>query len=282
MVKETPQEQFDFAMSFFEQREFVRAAAEFKKFLKAYPQAPQAPDAQYFVGRAVEAQSLPYEAFEAYHQVLQIYPATTRTEEIAERCYQIAEQFLSGEKRAILGAKLFSGRSAAIEIFKAVATDAPFSRHGELAQFQLGQALEADGQYEEAVSAYEELIRRYPNSPRLDDARFRIAQASQKGTFRPSYDQSPTDKAIKELTAFKSSHADSALATQAEEQIAALQDKRAQHALEVALFYEKQREWQAALIYYRDIAANYPNSSAATQAVAKIAELERLVEPETP
>jgi outer membrane assembly lipoprotein YfiO len=269
-------------MGFFERKEYARAVSEFGKLLKNYAQAPQAPDAQYFIGRAYEAQTLPYEAFEAYHKVLQIYPATTRTEEIAKRCYDIAMQFQSGEKRAILGAKILSGRTAAIEIFKAVATDAPFSKHGELAQFKLGQAYEADGQFEEAVSAYEELIRRYPSSTMIEDARFRIAQASQKGTFRPSYDQSPTDKAIKELQAFKTSHGGSDLAVKAEEQISVLEEKRAQHALEIAVFYERQKAWRSALIYYRDIATHFPKSSMAVQAAAKVAELERLVETDTP
>ncbi len=68
---------------------------------------------------------------------------------------------------------------------------------------------------------------------------------------------------------------------QAEEQISVLQEKRAQHALEVAIFYERQKAWRSALIYYRDIATHFPKSSIAAQAAAKVAELERLVESET-
>ncbi|MBI4353930.1 MAG: outer membrane protein assembly factor BamD, partial [Candidatus Omnitrophica bacterium] len=278
-VKDSPKEQLDFALSFFEKADYDKARIEFKKLLKHYKDALEAREAQYHLGRCHEEQGDYYAAFLDYRKTIQVYPSTTRFEEIVERMYQIGNYFLGGKRRKILGTMaIMPARDKAIEVFQAIVEDGPFSRYGELAQYKLGIANLALGEYEQAVSAFEQLIDRYPNSPLVDDARFQIAQASLKGTFKPGYDQHPTDQAIEQLEAFVEEHPESDLTPEAVERRKALLEQRAAHEFQVAEFYERQGQIDSAVIYYDAIVDRYAQTPWASKAAGRLEALKPLLQ----
>ena len=281
-VKDSPREQLEYAQGVFDKGDYHRARIEFQKLLKHYKESPEAADAQYFIGRCHEAKADYYEAFLAYRKTIQVYPSTSRFEEILERMYQLGNYFLSGKKRRILGTvAILPARDKAVEMFQAVTEDGPFSEYGELAQYKLGVAHLALGEYEEAVKAFEQLLERYPKSPLADDAKFQIAQASLKGTFRAGYDQSPTAQAIKELEEFVEKNQSSTLSAEALERLQTLRQRRAQHDFEVAQFYEQRKAYESALVYYEGVVQDYADTDWAARALARIQLLEPLVKPET-
>lgn len=275
-VKDTPAEQLAVAQSFFERREYDRARNEFKKLLKAYKDSQEAAEAQYYVGRCQEESGDYYEAFKEYRKTIQTYPSTTRFDEILEREYQIGNYFLAGKPRKLFGtAALIPARDKAIEIFQAIADAGPFSEYGELSQYKLGLAHQALQDYEAAVSAFEQVISRYPSSPLVDDARFQIAQASLKGTFKPGYDQSPTDQAMQELGAFLQEHPKSELSEEAGGRLHQLKEQRAQHDYQVAQFYERRQRPAAAIVFYESIVAQFSETTWAPKAASRLEVLRR-------
>ncbi len=277
-VKDTPQEQLAYALTWFEKPDYRRARLEFQKLLKRYKDSREAPDAQYYLGRCREEQGDYYEAFLAYRKTIQAYPSTSRFEELMERMYQIGNLFLSGKKRRLLGtAALIPARDKAVEVFQAIADDGPFSKSGELAQYKLGIAHLALGEYEQAVSAFEQFIERYPQSPLVDDARFQVAQASLKGTFKPDYDQHPTDQAINALQTFVEEYPTSDLSPEARERLRSLRERRAQHEFQVAQFYERRKHLDSAVVYYREIVARYAETSWAPKAASRLQVLDAKV-----
>ena len=270
-VKDTPEEQLLYAAGFFERHEFDRARKEFQKLLRAYKESREAAEAQYFLGRCREEDRDYYKAFQDYRKTIKNYPSTKRFDEILEREYQLGNYFLSGKKRKFLGiAALLPARDKAVEIFQAIVDDGPFSQYGELAQYKLGLAHLALQDYEAAVSAFEQVLSRYPNSPLIDDARFQIAQASLKGTFSPGYDQSPTDLAIRELEAFVREYPESKLVDEATKRLVELKERRAQHEFLVAQFYERRNHPASALVYYGAIVEHFPKSALAPKAAERM------------
>ena len=275
-VKDTPAEQLVFAVSFYERKDYDRAIKEFRKLLKAYKDSPDAAEAQYYLGRCYEDDDDYYQAFLEYRQTIQVYPSTKRFDEILERAYQIGNYFLAGKKRKVFGvAALLPARDKAIEIFQALVTDGPFSEYGQLAQYKLGLAYLSLVEYESAVTAFEQLISRYPDSPLVDDARFQLAQASLKGTFKPGYDQSPTDVAVRELQTFVREYPESELSGEAAGRLKELQERRAQHEFDVGQFYERHQQYVSAVTYYETIV----NEFAQTSWAAKAAERLQLLQP---
>ncbi len=270
-VKDSPEEQLDFAVGFFERKDYDRAAREFKKLLRAYKESREAAEGQYYLGRCQEELGDYYKAFLEYRKTIQVYPSTKRFDEILEREYELGNYFLAGKKRKFFGtAAILPARDKAVEIFQAITDDGPFSEYGELAQYKLGLAHLALQDYEPAVTAFEQLISRYPDSKLIDDARFQIAQASLKGTFAPEYDQSPTDLAMRELETFVREYPDSELAGDATTRLKELKERRAQHEYQVAQFYERRRRIASARIYYNNIALHFGDTSWAPKAAERI------------
>jgi outer membrane protein assembly factor BamD (BamD/ComL family) len=269
-VKDSPEEQLASAVAFFERRDFDRARKELKKLLRAYKESREAAEAQYYLGRCREEDGDYYKAFLEYRKTIQTYPSTKRFEEILDRAYQIGNYFLGGRKRKVAGLTLLPARDKAIEVFQAIVQDGPFSEYGQLAQYKLGLAHFALQDYEAAVTAFEQVISRYPDSPLVDDARFQIAQASLKGTFKPGYDQSPTDLAIRELEAFLREHSESELASEATARLGELRERRAQHEYRVGQFYERRGRQESARLYYEDVIGRFGASGWAPRAAERI------------
>lgn len=278
-VRDTPEEQLAVTIGHFEAEEYDKSRREAKKLLKAYPDSPQAPEAQYYVGRNLEETGNYYKAFKAYRKTLQVYPSTMRFDEILEREYQAANLFASGRKRKILGVvALLPARGKAIEIYEAIVEDAPFTKYGELAQYKSGLSHASIGNYEQAVNAFEQLITRYPQSPLVDDARFQIASASLKGTFSAGYDQTPTEHAIRELRAFLKEYPESELSDEARERQNELRERRAQHDYDVGQFYEGRERYSAAMMHYVAVIDAYSDTTWAAMAAERIAVLENRFE----
>ena len=278
-VKDTPEEQLAVATAFFDRHDYHRARLEYQKLLRAYKASREAVEAQYYLGRCREEEGDYYKAFLEYRKTIQTYPSTKRFDELLEREYQIGNSFLSGAKRKLWGtAAILPARDKAVEIFQAIVDDGPFSQYGALAQYKLGVAHVALQDYEAAVSAFEQVPARYPESPLVDEARFQIAQASLKGTFSPGYDQSPTDLAIRELDTFVRAYSQSTLLPEAQGRLASLRERRAQHEYQVAQFYERRRHPTSAQLYYETIVERFGSSPWA----AKAAERLRVLQPSAP
>ena len=271
VAKDTPAEQLAFATAFFDRQDYKRAVIEFRKLLRAYKQSREATEAQYYLGRCFEEEGDYYRAFREYRKTIQTYPSTKRFDEILQREYQIGNYFLGGKKRKLFGtAAILPARDKAVEIFQALVDDGPFSEYGQLAQYKLGLAHLALEDYEQAVSAFEQVITRYPDSSLVDQARFQIAQASLKGTFAPGYDQSPTDLASRELEAFLREYPQSELASEATHRLQELKERRARHEYDVGQFYERRKHPASALIYYETIMDRFPRTSWAAKAAARL------------
>ena len=278
-VKDTPEEQLLFATGFFEQKDYKRAQKEFQKLLKAYKDSREAPEAQYYLARCFEEDGDYYRAFREYRKTVQVYPSTKRFEEVLEREYQIGNYFLAGKRRKLFGTvAVLPARDKAVEIFQAIVDDGPFSEYGQLAQYKLGLAHLALEEYEPAVTAFEAVISRYPNSPLIDDARFQIAQASLKGTFKADYDQSPTDLALRELEAFVKEYPESKLLAEAARRLKELKERRAQHEYHVGQYYEQRRHATSAVVYYQTILERFGDTSWAPRAVSRL----QVLSPRTP
>jgi len=69
-VKDTPKEQYDWAMRFYKMSDFEHAAEEFVRLVDHYPDSDLAPEAQYYAGRSYEELGKYYFAFQAYQKVI--------------------------------------------------------------------------------------------------------------------------------------------------------------------------------------------------------------------
>lgn len=273
-VKPTPKEQFDFAKGLYDLKNYEEAKREFKKLLKSYPKSFEASESQYYFGLIEEAQGNLYEAYQAYQKVIDKYPFSERINEIIEREYKIAEGFMAGAKRKALGMTL-PVENPAIEIFSKVVENSTYGPKAAAAQYKLGLVLKGLLRYYEAEEAFNKMIAQYPNSEWVEPAKFQIASCRQAVSRRPEYDQWAAQEAKEKFEEFVREHPDAVLSGDAQKNIEQLREKEAEANFNTARFYEKQKAYEAARIYYNDIINNYSDSQWAKKAQERLQMMEK-------
>ncbi|MFH0838952.1 MAG: outer membrane protein assembly factor BamD [Candidatus Omnitrophota bacterium] len=274
-VKDTPEEQFNYATAFYIAKDYKRSLAEFEKLVRHYPLSRFAPEAQFYVGLSHENLNNFYQAFNAYKLLLEKYPKFEKIKEAVEREFTIGEMFLAGKKRKLMGIELLPAVDKAIEVFQDVVKNSPYGEYGDRALFRLGECYKKIGSYQEAKESFQQIIDDYPNSSLIADARFQIAACSERASLKPSYTQEITKDAIEEFREFVKEHPDTAAAQEAQASIQKLQEKEIENLFSTALFYEKQGKFTSAEIYYRDIIEKYPNSQWSAKSLERLNIIEK-------
>ena len=273
-VKPNPGEQLAFAKSLYDEKKYEEAKHEFRKLLKSYPRSAEAAESQYYLGIIEETQGNPYEAFMAYQKVIDKYPFSERIQEIIEREYKIGESFMSGQKRKAIGVPL-PVENPAIEIFSKVIGNSSYGPLAPKAQYKLGLVLKGLMRYYEAEEAFNKVISNYPDSEWAGAAKFQIAACRAAISRGPDYDQGATKEAKEKFEEFVQEHPDAVLSRDAEKNIERLKEKEAESNYNIGLFYERQKSYEPAKIYYKDIINNYPNSMWAAKALERLHVMEK-------
>ena len=269
-VKDTPKEQFEWAMTFYNAKDYQRALFEFEKLAKQYEFSDYASRAQYYVGLCYEDMQKYYSAFENYQKAIDNFPHLSNTEEVLAREYAIGIIYLEKSSPKVMGNDIMAPLDRAVEILKKVVENAPYGKYAQEAQFKLGEALKKSERYEEAIQAYHKLVEDYPNSKFATRAMYEESSCAYKASLRPAYDATATDNAIKTFEKFTYKNKDTDLAQKADKTMKRLKDNVAEKSFKTAEFYESQGKKEAAIIYYQDVIDTYPDSSFVGKAKAKI------------
>lgn len=269
-VKDTPQEQLEWAMILYMEKNYEQAINEFKKLIKHYPNSSQACDAQYYIGRVYEEMGKYYEAFKAYQKVIDVYPYTQKVEEIIEKQYRIGDLYYTGHKDNFLGINLGSPLERALEIFQKVIDNAPYGQYAAISQYKIGIILGKLGRYGEARQAFIKLEKNYPDSEFAKEAKYQIGLLGYKVSPKSHYTQEETDTAIKEMEEYLNFSPKSSLTEDAQKILRDLRNKKAESLFKIAQFYERQKKFESALVYYEDIVNQYSDTEWAPKSLEKI------------
>jgi outer membrane assembly lipoprotein YfiO len=278
-VKDSPKEQFDWAMSFYDAKDYKRAATEFDKLPKHYEFSNYAPRAQYYAGLSNEQMGKYYIAFQAYQKTIDNFPHVENLDEINEHEFKIANIYAEKPNPKILGTDIMTSTDRALEIYKKVVENAPFGPLADEAQFKMGETLKRAGMFEEATLAFQRIVDEYPTSRFAEKAQYEVAQCAYKASLRPAYDAGPTDRALRIFEEYAASSTDEKLSEEAKKTMQRLKNRAAEKSMMVAKFYEQQRHPKSAIIYYQDVLDRFPDSIQAPIAQAKIEELQSVKTP---
>jgi outer membrane protein assembly factor BamD len=274
VAKESPKEQLDYALGFYNEKKYEEALREFKKLLKEYPKSFEASESQYCLGLIEESRQNYYEAYLAYQKLIDKYPFSERIKDVIERQYDIAGKFMSGYKRKALGISL-PVENPAIEIYNKVIENSTYGPFAPKAQYKLGLVLKGLQRYFEAEDAFDKVIANYPDSEWAEPAKFQIASCRAAMARSPEYDQGAAGEAKQKFEDFVREHPDAVLSQEAEANIASLNEKEAEAYFNTARFYEKQKASKAAKIYYESVINNYPESVWAAKSLSALQGMEK-------
>ena len=278
-VKATPQRQFEHAKDFERQKKWERAAREYQQLRMSYPRSKRAPEAILLEAESFEKAGYYYEAFLAYQVLIDKYPSYREMSEIVAEQYRIGNLYLSGEKRKVKYIKIaiLSGMNQAIEIFEHVRDNLPFSDIADDAQFRIGLCYEKMKKNNLAIDAYRELLRKYQESELRDDAKYRIGMCSFNLSKGAEYDQAAAENAKDTFVEFLNEFPDSNRTEEVKSRIVQLKDREAKGSYDIALYYDKIKQYNAAIIYYEKVIRNYPESSLAGAAKEKVEKIKKKI-----
>ncbi len=146
------------------------------------------------------------------------------------------------------------------------------------AQFYLGECHFNMKEYILAASEYERLIKVYPSSEYVDDAKYKLGLSYYELSPKYSLDQEYTRQAIMHFQEFLEDFHSSSLVAQVEDYLQLARDKLAHKVFSSAEIYRKMHYYQAATIYYSKVLEEYYDTSYAPKALYWLGECNRRLE----
>lgn len=260
------------AQDAFDKKDYRLALKAARRVVRVWPLSDYAPQAQYIVGRCYETRGVDERAFKEYQTLLEKYPKAVNYEEILKRQFDIANRFLGGEWfRLWTYIPFFPSMDRTSDLFEKIVKNGPYSDIAPQAQMKIGEAREKQSNYAEAVKAYQRAADRYNDRPQIAaDATYREGIAYEKQAQTAEYDQSTAGQAIATFTDFMTLYPDDSRVPESQKTITQLRMEQARGNFEIAKYYEKNKKWNGAMIYYNEVLLRDPNSPYAAQARERI------------
>ena len=242
------------------------------RILRVWPLSDYAPRAEYLVGRCLEVKHKDESAFNAYQKIIEKYPKSGEYNEVLLRQYEIGNRFLGGQWFRIWDIlPLYPSMDETAKLYEKIVRNGPYSEVAPHAQLRIGAAREKQKNYPDAVRAYELAADRYQNQPEIaSDAMYRAGVSWEKQADTAEYDQSAAAKAIAAYTDFMTFYPDDKRVADAQKALVKLKGEQVRGSFKVAQFYEANRKWAGAVVYYNEVLQLDSSSPLAAQARQRI------------
>ncbi len=168
--KPTPAGQLAYANDLKDAGRLIQASRQYRAITYAWPQSPEAAQAQYAYAQLLERRGKDTAAFEEYQYLLETYAGFVPYDKVLERQYLIADR-LATEPHHFL---IFSYKTpeTAIPFFETLIRNGPqWKRSAEL-QFRIARIYEKKKQYDLAMDAYSFFQQKYPMHSLTESAAF--------------------------------------------------------------------------------------------------------------
>lgn len=250
-----------------------RATKAYRAIVKKYPKDALAAGSAWRYAQLEEKTGDYLNAAAAYRVMCEQYPRSPNFDEAIEAQFRIGEMYLNGRKLKLLGLPIKSALDQAKIIFAGIVRSAPYGKYTARAQFNIGLVAEKQGNAESAVQAYQAVVEKFPEEPVAADAQYQIGYLWLNSTRSGVRDAKATNNARIGFQDFLFRFPKSEKTAQARENLQSLQQKQTTDAFEIARFYDKQKNYRAAVIYYNDVIRQQPRSAASDRAKLRVEEL---------
>lgn len=209
-----------------------------------------------------------YKADKAYRDLVEKYRLQVPLNVVFERLRQIACNFEDG-KGTFLG---ISDTLSAIKIYEFIIAKTPSVSASLEDRYRLAARYHADGQINESVAEYQTIIKELPREPR---ARYELALLLRETAAKSDGDGRVSKAAAREAKAYLELNAgDEEKDETMRQTLKQCEENEAQRLLGLAKYYLSKRHYkpEAAKRYLHDIKFNFPESAAAAEANALLAD----------
>src|SRR5260370_520769 len=272
-IKKNAEEQFKLSERYEANGDYKRAGTSYRLLVRRFPRSDIGATAQFKSGQMLEKEGKLQRAFYEYQALVQKYPRSPDFEAALQAQYGIAKAYLDGKRVDVYGVPTLPSMGKAQEMFQKIVTNAPYGRIAPLAQFGIGQALEKAGSITATTNAYQQVVDRYPNSDVAPDAMYQIGYVYLQASRTTGYDQTAAIRAQEAFEDFLLRYPNSEKVPQAQDNLKTLQGRKTENSYNIAKFYDKQKNYKAAYVYYNEVVQQQPDSPEAQRAKQRMDEI---------
>lgn len=268
---ESAAKQLQLAFTYYTEGRFRKAANAYQALVYAWPDSPEAPQAQLALAKVQEIRQLYTKAFDEYQYLFEYYPGQFNYQEVLDRQFKIANYMMKTPTGAFLFFPGFEAPERALPMYEKLIRNAPSGRQAATAQLNIGIIHEMNEEEEDAVSAYEIVQNRYTDVNLAAHAAFREAHCLVKLHNQRPNDEDACNAARAALVQFITTYPGHGQAEQARGFLKTLNDQQSKRAYDLARYYQTiAHRPKAAIVAYEDYLRKYPNTSLAASAKAQL------------
>lgn len=254
-----------------------------KKIIKKYPKAVASGDARFLHSQILMGKGRWNKAFVSLQEIIIKHPNYENFNQVLSAQFDCATALMEGARGRILWIiPGFRQPNKAARQFEQIVRNAPYSDYAPLALMNIAIISKQEDMPENAIDALDRLINYYPQSMLASDAYYNTAQTYSSLINGAEYDQGSTRKAISYYEDFLILFPQSSYLGEVESNLATMEDLLARSHLNLGdFFYNYRSNNTAALVFYNETITIAPESEAAEEARARIADIQAGVQPIT-
>jgi outer membrane protein assembly factor BamD (BamD/ComL family) len=273
VAKFTAEEHFKKGKEAFDQKDYPKAAKNFKIITLNFPSSEIAQESYYLLGVAYFNEKEYDLANDAFTEYLKFdHPPLFR--QVIEYKFTIAEKFCNGANKRFFGVKnmpkLASGKNLALEIYDEIISSVPADDLASRALFSKAKLLCSLRHYQECIDTLQILIRRFPKHELGPEAYVMISQAY---LLKSEYEyQNPDLISFAELNLkkFEQDYPSEERISLAKEYVCQIKEVYASGLYETGCFYERKKKPHAAIVYFKKAITDFPDTTIAKKCQSKL------------
>ena len=250
---------------------YRRALWATKKYVKVYGKDdPLYPSAVIARAEALIGRRKYDKAHDVLQSFLDEFGGMGLTSEALRLEFIVAEAYLTGVKRKILGMRLLSGEDVALGILDDISTDYAEYKLAELAIKTKADYLFKKGEHALAELEYARMLKEYPQSRYHQFALRRTADAALASHAGVDYDEAALIEAEERYREYRLRYRRVADREGVGVILAGIHEQRAQKEYATGEYYERTEHLASAVFYYQSVRDRFPDTVAATKAGARL------------
>ena len=255
----------------------------FKKIIKKYPKTVACGDALLLHAQILMGKGQWVKAFGNLQAIILNHPNYENFNQVLAAQFDCATALMEGARSRILWIiPGFKQYNMAARQFEQIVRNAPYSDFAPLSLMNIAIVYEQEQRPEDAIDALDRLINYYPQSMLAPDAYYNMAQTYSNLVNGAEYDQGSTRQAISYYEDFLILFPQNSSLGEVESKLVAMEDLLARSRLNLGdFFYNYRSNNTAALVFYNETITIAPDSEAAEEARARIADIEKGIQPIT-
>jgi outer membrane protein assembly factor BamD (BamD/ComL family) len=242
-------------------RSFGSAARTFGKLVKEFPNSTYREESLWLRAQAYLGAADPYAAFEELEELLTQYAGSPHYHEALEQEMKIAEAFLTGTHRKVLGLSLLaSAEDEGVEILRKVYEHQPKGDLADRVVLRVADYHWTCGHFSDAETYYDKYCHEFPNGAAVKQAELKRAKCAIERCRGPRYDTTGLQLAFDRLSQFQQKYPADAERENVATLIGQVRDLQAQGLYETAAHYRRRSQFQAASFYAERLRERFPES----------------------